>query len=68
MRTLEEMDINKVVRAIEDDAGHILPGLRESLAQAKTGEFSRVHSPEQIVSRRPSPEGSLLGNPEDRNR
>src|ERR1700678_13197 len=46
------MDVNKIVRAIEGDAGHALPGLRESLAQAKGGRFSRVHTPEQIVARR----------------
>ena len=46
------MDVNKVVRAIEGDAEHALPGLRESLAQAKAGSFSRVHTPEQIVARR----------------
>ncbi len=37
------MDVKKVARAIEDDAGHALPGLRESLAQVKAGSFSRVH-------------------------
>lgn len=52
MKTLKKMDVNKVARAIEDDAGHALPGLRESLAQAKAGTFSRVHTPEQIVARR----------------
>ena len=46
------MDVNKIARAIETDAGHALPGLRESLAQAKAGDFLRVHTPEQIVARR----------------
>ena len=46
------MDVNKVVRAIEGVAEHALPGLRESLAQANAGSFSRVHTPEQIVARR----------------
>ena len=52
MKTPKEMDVNKVVRAIEGDAEHALAGLRESLAQAKAGSFSRVHTPEQIVARR----------------
>ena len=52
MKTLKKMDVKKVARAIEDDAGQALPGLRESLAQAKAGKFSRVHTPEQIVARR----------------
>ena len=46
------MDLNKVTRAIEADAGQALPGLRESLAQAKASDFSRVHTPEQVVARR----------------
>ena len=46
------MEPNKVARAIEADTGHALPGLRESLAQAKASDFSRVHTPEQIVARR----------------
>ncbi len=50
MKALKKMDVNKIVRAIEGDAGHALPGLRESLAQAKAGSFSRVHTPEQIVA------------------
>lgn len=45
------METNKVARAIEDDAGRALPGLLESLAQAKAGRFSRVHTSEQIVKR-----------------
>ncbi len=59
MKTLKKMDVNKVARAIEDDAGHALPGLRESLAQAKAGTFVRVHTPEQIAGRRRGrPKGS----------
>lgn len=33
-------------------------GLLESLAQAKRGEFARVHTPEQIQARRGRPVGS----------
>jgi len=29
-----------------------LPGLRESLAQAKAGKFAQVHKPQQIAARR----------------
>ncbi|QHS53593.1 BrnA antitoxin family protein [Edaphobacter sp. 12200R-103] len=46
------METNKVARAIEVDAGHALPGLRDSLAQANKGRFQQVHTPEQIVERR----------------
>ena len=52
MKTLKKMDVNKVARAIEKDAGQALPGLRESLAQAKASDFAQVHTPEQIVARR----------------
>lgn len=52
MKALKKMDVNKVAGAIERDAGHALPGLRESLAQAKADTFSQVHTPEQIVARR----------------
>ena len=62
MKTLKKMDVNKVARAIEDDAGHALPGLRESLAQAKAGTFSRVHAPEQIAARR---RGRPMGSKQD---
>lgn len=41
MGSLKEIDIDRVARAIEDDAGHALSGLRESLAQAKAGDFIR---------------------------
>lgn len=52
MKALKKINVNKIARAIETDAGHALPGLRESLAQAKAGDFLRVHTPEQIVARR----------------
>lgn len=48
---LKNIDINKVARAIEADAGQALPGLRESLEQAKRGEFARVTTPAQILVR-----------------
>lgn len=52
MTTLKKIDVNTVARAIELDAGHALPGLRESLAQANKDRFQRVHTSEQIVERR----------------
>lgn len=52
MKTLKKLDIDKVAAAIEADAGQALPGLRESLAEAKAGKFAQVHTPEQIVARR----------------
>lgn len=52
MKTLKTMNVKKVAEAIEADAGRALPGLRESLAEAKAGEYARVHTPEQIGARR----------------
>ena len=52
MKTLKRLNVQKVAAAIEADAGQALPGLRESLAQAKAGQFARVHTPEQIAARR----------------
>ncbi|TFL15130.1 hypothetical protein CSC67_05845 [Pusillimonas caeni] len=37
---------------MEADAGEALPGLRESLAEAKAGNFVQVHTPQQIAARR----------------
>ena len=52
MKTLKKLNVQKVAAAIEADAGQALPGLRESLAQAKAGQFARVHTSEQIAARR----------------
>ncbi|MDO4769480.1 MAG: BrnA antitoxin family protein [Brachymonas sp.] len=52
MKTLKSMNIEKVSKAIEADAGHPLPGLRESLAQAKAGVFAREHTVEQLMARK----------------
>lgn len=37
---IRNIDIEKIAKAVELDAGQALPGLRESLAQAKRGEFA----------------------------
>ncbi len=49
------IDIEKVAKAIEADAGEALPDLRQSLAEAKAGLHARVHTPEQITARRGRP-------------
>jgi len=55
---IKKIDVDKIARAIEADAGEKLPGLRESLEQAKRGEFAAVHTPEQIMARRGRPVGT----------
>lgn len=42
---LKNLNIEKVAQAIEADAGQALPGLRDSLKQAKRGEGRVVYSP-----------------------
>ena len=57
---LKNIDIEKVSAALEADAGHALPDIRESLAEAKAGVFGEVHTPERIaVRRRGRPIGSV---------
>lgn len=52
MKKLKDLNVEKIARAIEADAGEPLEGLRESLAEAKAGLFAAVHTPEQITARR----------------
>lgn len=55
MKSLEKMkglNLEKVAKAIEADAGQALPGLRESLAEAKAGVYGAVHTPAQIAARK----------------
>ena len=63
MKTLKEfqgLDHEKLAKAIEANAGEAIPGLRESLAEAKAGKFGAVHTPEQIAARKPGrPAGSV---------
>lgn len=60
MKTLKTLNIAKVADAIEADAGQALPGLRESLAEAKAGKVGQAHTPQAILARRRGrPTGSL---------
>lgn len=60
MKALKISNLNNVAAAIEADAGQALPGLRESLAEAKARVAGRVHTPEQTVKRRRGrPAGSV---------
>lgn len=59
MKTLKDLDVDKIAAAIEADEGQALAGLREALTEAKAGKFAEVHTPEQIaVRRRGRPLGS----------
>ena len=50
MNDLDSLDIEKVAKAIEADAGEPLAELRQALAEAKAGQ-GRVTAPEQILVR-----------------
>jgi putative transcriptional regulator len=45
------MDINKVAKAIEEDAGEPIEGLLDSLAEMKAGKVAREYSAEQLLLR-----------------
>ncbi|MCP4697740.1 MAG: hypothetical protein GY862_12945 [Gammaproteobacteria bacterium] len=45
------MDIEKIAKAIEIDAGESLPGIRESLQEMVDGKSACVHTPEQLMLR-----------------
>jgi len=64
MKTFQTLDLDKVAAAIEADAGQALPGLRESLSEAKAGTFAQVHTPDSIAARRRGrPAGSTKTEP-----
>ena len=46
---LEKLDIEKVAKAVEAEAGQPIPGLRDSLVEAKAGKFAEVRTPEEIA-------------------
>jgi hypothetical protein len=41
---LKKLDIELVAKAIEADAGQFMPGLRQSLEEAKSGAIGRIHT------------------------
>ena len=45
IKSLQNIDLEKMAAAIEADAGQKLPGLREGLEDAKAGRFGAVHTP-----------------------
>lgn len=46
---IKKMDLDAVTKAIEADAGEVLPDLRQALKEAKNGMVGRVTTPEQIL-------------------
>ncbi|RRD65109.1 hypothetical protein EII19_12305 [Comamonadaceae bacterium OH2310_COT-174] len=48
MQALKNLDVDALVAAAERDAGHPIPGLRQGLMDARSGNFAQVHTPEQL--------------------
>lgn len=56
----KNVDVDKMTKAIEADAGHAVEGLRKSLEQMKAGLAGRVHTADQIAARgRGRPPGTV---------
>ena len=51
MSSMNTKRLNQVADAIEADAGEIVPGLRESLAEMAADERGRTYAPEQLALR-----------------
>ncbi|WP_417285070.1 BrnA antitoxin family protein [Comamonas sp.] len=63
LKALQGINTEKLAAAIEADAGQAVPGLRESLADLRAGNFGVIHTPEQIAARKPGrPAGSVKTN------
>ncbi|MEF8689431.1 UNVERIFIED_CONTAM: BrnA antitoxin family protein [Comamonas sp. A-3] len=63
LKALQGISTEKLAAAIEADAGQAVPGLRESLAELRAGNFAAIHTPEQIAARKPGrPVGSVKAN------
>ena len=45
------MNIDKIAKAIEADAGESIDGLRESLAEMQVGKVARETTPDQLLLR-----------------
>lgn len=56
---MKNFNIEEIAKAIEVDADQKIPGLRESLEQAKNGVYAEIHTPEKIIARRGRPVGSV---------
>ncbi len=51
MQNINKIDIEKVVAAVEKDAGQPVPGLRQGLREMQGGVAGKVHTPAQLLVR-----------------
>ena len=60
LKALQGIDVEKLAKAIEADAGVAVPDLRQALEEAKAGKFAATHTSEQIAARKSGrPVGTL---------
>ena len=48
---MRKINIDKVVAAIEKDAGQVIPGLKQGLREMQAGLVGEKYSPEQLLVR-----------------
>ena len=64
LKALQDINTEKLAKAIEADAGVSVPELRQALEEAKVGKFAATHTPEQIAARKSGrPIGSVKADP-----
>lgn len=50
LKDLQKLDVEAEARAIEADAGHKVPGMRQALREMKAGKGT-VHTPQELAER-----------------
>lgn len=48
IKSIRDIDPEKLAAAIEADAGQAMPGLRESIREAQRGIYGKVYTPEML--------------------
>lgn len=48
IKSIRDIDPEKLAAAIEADAGQAMPGLRESIREAQQGIYGKVYTPEML--------------------
>ena len=48
VKSIRDIDPEKLAAAIEADAGQAMPGLRESIREAQQGIYGKVYTPEMV--------------------
>ncbi len=57
LKDLQKLDVEAEAKAIEADAGHKVPGIRQALREARAGKGT-THTPEQIATHQRKHQGA----------